>query len=215
MSEDAERLLRFVAVADPSLANRYETVAPPLRRSATVEGMARTTSRVARLLAGALAGLEHSAEHETRGVVLLGGRERIEFASPPARRLLRDFFPAAVLPLPVEVSDWLAARSGPLVVDRRDRRLRIDCVGDALLLEESSVGAGLTRREQEVLAWVARGKTNAEIAETLWLSPGTVRKHLENAFAKLGVRTRTAAVARFNALAGDAEDQSTRPAQSS
>ena len=55
----------------------------------------------------------------------------------------------------------------------------------------------LTRREREVLAWVERGKTNAEIAQILWISPGTVRKHLENAYEKLGVRTRTAAVARL------------------
>jgi DNA-binding CsgD family transcriptional regulator len=56
----------------------------------------------------------------------------------------------------------------------------------------------LTRREHEVLEWVGRGKTNAEIAGILWLSPSTVRKHLENAYAKLGVRTRTAAVARLH-----------------
>jgi DNA-binding CsgD family transcriptional regulator len=55
----------------------------------------------------------------------------------------------------------------------------------------------LTPREREILHWVERGKTNAEIAQILWLSPGTVRKHLENAYAKLGVRTRTAAVARL------------------
>ena len=55
----------------------------------------------------------------------------------------------------------------------------------------------LTRREREILEWVERGKTNAEIAEILWLSPSTVRKHLENAYDKLGVRTRTAAVARL------------------
>ena len=55
----------------------------------------------------------------------------------------------------------------------------------------------LTRREREILEWVERGKTNAEIAEILWLSPSTVRKHLENAYGKLGVRTRTAAVARL------------------
>ncbi len=54
----------------------------------------------------------------------------------------------------------------------------------------------LTPREQEVLAWVARGKTNAEVAQILWLAPSTVRKHLENVYAKLGVSTRTAAVAR-------------------
>ena len=52
---------------------------------------------------------------------------------------------------------------------------------------------GLTPREAEVLGWVARGKTNAQIAALLFISPLTVRKHLENIFEKLGVRTRTAA----------------------
>lgn len=54
---------------------------------------------------------------------------------------------------------------------------------------------GLTEREAEILGWVARGKTNQEIAAMLVVSPHTVRKHLENVFAKLGVHTRTAAVA--------------------
>jgi DNA-binding CsgD family transcriptional regulator len=54
---------------------------------------------------------------------------------------------------------------------------------------------GLTTREAEVVGWVARGKTNAEIAAALFISPQTVRKHLENVFMKLGVRTRTAAAA--------------------
>lgn len=54
---------------------------------------------------------------------------------------------------------------------------------------------GLTPREAEVVGWVARGKTNAEIGAALVISPQTVRKHLENIFEKLGVRTRTAAAA--------------------
>lgn len=54
---------------------------------------------------------------------------------------------------------------------------------------------GLTMRETEVLGWVARGKTNVEIGAALFISPQTVRKHLENIFEKLGVRTRTAAAA--------------------
>jgi DNA-binding CsgD family transcriptional regulator len=53
----------------------------------------------------------------------------------------------------------------------------------------------LTAREREVLTHLADGRTNSEIAAVLHLSSGTVRKHLENAFEKLGVRTRTAAVA--------------------
>ena len=56
--------------------------------------------------------------------------------------------------------------------------------------------AGLTPREREVIGLVARGKTNREIAGSLWISPGTVRTHLEHIFEKLGVTNRTAAAAR-------------------
>jgi DNA-binding CsgD family transcriptional regulator len=52
----------------------------------------------------------------------------------------------------------------------------------------------LTRREREVLSLVAEGMTNAEIGARLWISAGTVRRHLENVYSKLGVHTRTAAV---------------------
>jgi DNA-binding CsgD family transcriptional regulator len=55
---------------------------------------------------------------------------------------------------------------------------------------------GLTRREAEVLSWVACGRTNPQIARTLWLSPRTVQKHLQHIFEKLGVSTRTEAAAR-------------------
>lgn len=57
------------------------------------------------------------------------------------------------------------------------------------------VGEPLTVREAQVLSWVARGRRNREIAEILVISPATVGKHLEHAYEKLGVRSRTAAVA--------------------
>ena len=85
----------------------------------------------------------------------------------------------------------------PLVHHFGERRLIVERVGDALLLEEPPPDLGLTAREREVLTWVACGKTNTEIAQLLWLAPSTVSKHLENVYAKLGVNTRTAAVARF------------------
>ncbi len=55
--------------------------------------------------------------------------------------------------------------------------------------------AHLTRRETEVLELVAQGFTTAEVAARLTISYTTARTHLENVFAKLGVHTRTAAVA--------------------
>lgn len=53
----------------------------------------------------------------------------------------------------------------------------------------------LTRRELEVLRWVAAGKTNKAIAATLCLSEKTVERHLSNIFTKLDVRSRAAATA--------------------
>jgi len=54
---------------------------------------------------------------------------------------------------------------------------------------------GLTAREVEVLALVATGATNRELARTLVLSEKTVARHLANIFVKLGVSSRTAAAA--------------------
>ena len=54
---------------------------------------------------------------------------------------------------------------------------------------------GLTPREAEVLFWVARGKTNDEIATVLGIGLTTVKKHLESTFSKLGVENRTTAAA--------------------
>jgi DNA-binding response OmpR family regulator/DNA-binding CsgD family transcriptional regulator len=53
----------------------------------------------------------------------------------------------------------------------------------------------LTQREAEVLLWIARGKSNRDVAEILTLSPRTVNKHLEQIFNKLGVENRTSAAA--------------------
>jgi DNA-binding response OmpR family regulator len=53
----------------------------------------------------------------------------------------------------------------------------------------------LTPRETEVLSWLAKGKTNRDIAEILGMSHRTVNKHLEHIFEKLGVETRSAATA--------------------
>jgi len=163
-----------------------------------------------RRLAAAMDALEHASEQEARGVVLLASGGRIEFASPSARRLLQSYFGRwDDAELPRAVVDWLESTS-PALVRRQGRRyLTIERSGGALLLLETVDELGLTPRERQILAWVARGKTNPEIAELLWVAPSTVRKHLENVYAKLGVSSRTAAVTRFlGLLDGDARKKS-------
>ena len=98
----------------------------------------------------------------------------------------------------------------PLQVDGRDANLRIrfskgERSGDSLLILNEIKHAeatptpmaqfSLTPRENDVLGWLAKGKTNRDIAEILGMSPRTVNKHLEHIFIKLGVETRSAAVA--------------------
>jgi DNA-binding CsgD family transcriptional regulator len=71
---------------------------------------------------------------------------------------------------------------------------RLACRVEAPLPEAPA--AGLTPREGDVMHWLSRGKTDAEIAALLEISPRTVHKHLEHVYVKLGVETRTAAVMR-------------------
>lgn len=54
----------------------------------------------------------------------------------------------------------------------------------------------LTKREQEILTLIASGKSNQEIAETLYIAPGTVRVHVHTILQKLEVRDRTQAAIR-------------------
>lgn len=59
-----------------------------------------------------------------------------------------------------------------------------------------AAGWQLTPREQDVLRWLAAGKTDRDIGRILEISPRTVHKHLQRIYEKLGVETRTAAVGR-------------------
>jgi DNA-binding CsgD family transcriptional regulator len=95
----------------------------------------------------------------------------------------------------------------PLVLEREGKRLVVRLLSgptqSLLLFEEKQTALepaaferlGLTRREAEVLAWVAQGKTNAEIGTILGARPRTVAKHLERIYQKLGIENRTAAAA--------------------
>jgi DNA-binding CsgD family transcriptional regulator len=126
----------------------------------------------------------------------------IDYAAPAAGELLDQYFGGSGngrLPVPVE--SWLRdeSRKGnepkpALTAERDGRRLTVHRVGSSLILRDEV--AALTTREREILNHVARGRSNAEIAAELRIAPTTVRTHLENIYAKLGVHTRTAAIAR-------------------
>lgn len=89
--------------------------------------------------------------------------------------------------------------SRTLAARRRITQRRIPPVRKGLLPTQTLAGRHnhrdrlLTLREREVLRWLARGKTNAEIGAILGISAATVGKHLEHIYPKLGVENRTAA----------------------
>jgi LuxR family maltose regulon positive regulatory protein len=122
--------------------------------------------------AGALTALEHALRlAHPEGYI----RTLVDLGRPMAR-LLQDARGRGVLPNVV----------GPL----------LDAFGDV----PGAAGAvamteALSDREQEVLALIAAGLTNREIADTLFISPETVKKHTGSIYSKLGVRGRTQAVA--------------------
>ena len=75
----------------------------------------------------------------------------------------------------------------------------VPAVMDAL--QAADAGAGpLTVKEQEVLARLAEGRSNQQIAEALFVTPATVKTHLSHIYAKLGVANRRDALARAVAL---------------
>jgi DNA-binding CsgD family transcriptional regulator len=145
-------------------------------------------------------------EHDRAAVVVLQSLDQVDFATTAATRMLARYFDGASDGhLPETVRAWLRNDSrrlnsdglpqpapAPLRVERGYHRLTIRRAGRTLLLDEEI--ATLTRREREIVDQLAQGHSNSEIAERLAIAPTTVRKHLENIYAKLGVNTRTAAV---------------------
>jgi DNA-binding CsgD family transcriptional regulator len=164
--------------------------------------LAHRHARVRRLVTAALVALENGAEERAPAVLLLG-RGSVDFASRSARRLLERYFGQRDSRLSGELDGWLgdaSAREKPYTKVRAGRRLVVEADRgnrSVLLLREEPNTVPLTSREWDVMRCVAAGMSNAETARLLWVTSATVRKHLENIYGKLGVRSRTAALAKL------------------
>ncbi|RSN61605.1 MULTISPECIES: response regulator [Actinomadura] len=96
-----------------------------------------------------------------------------------------------------EIAQAVAAvRDGAAQLDPSVQRRLIEAVaaGDRPRASGTGLPDGLTRREGEVLALIARGRSNAEIAGDLFISEATVKTHINNLFAKANLRDRAQAV---------------------
>lgn len=161
-------------------------------------------------------------ELDCLGLIILDGIGQIQFITRQATKWLQTYFVQAGHPdqLPDLLWAWVRHQISGLThdhlstpclqlrIEQANHQLAIRFVAEQtgshylLLLEERSMSLlpslqllGLSQREAEVLFWVIRGKENQAIATHLNIHLSTVRKHLESIYRKLGVQSRTEAIA--------------------
>ena len=168
-----------------------------------------------------LAAMKSGPNCPERGLVAISLGGIISMETGAATRLLEKFFgKRPERGLPEQLVQWISRSDQPLrkaadvpnvrhplVIQRAGNRLIVHLLSkpeqNFIVLEEhrwaidpAELGALLlTRRESEILAYVAAGKTNPEIATILGISWKTVSKHMEHIMQRLGVETRTGAAA--------------------
>jgi DNA-binding CsgD family transcriptional regulator len=153
--------------------------------------------------------------------VLMLDETETEVSSEVAALLSRYFGRTASGALPAEIVSWLRINQGradvglagplplaPLAKSKGARALIVRYVPDihgagTLLFHERPVALGsgelkrlgLTARETQIMQHLSQGASDGEIAARLHIAYGTTRKHLDNIYRKLGVTSRTQAVA--------------------
>jgi DNA-binding CsgD family transcriptional regulator len=172
----------------------------------------------------AVSQLGRALDEQSRGIIALDRQRRIRLITKRAQAWLAEYGGWTLGEggrLAGRLDEWLSTHlqsSGssetvptlrePLVLRDGSKRLiiRLLEVGKEPLLhleeQHASIPAEtlqtlhLTPREGDVLAWMAMGKTNGEIAQIVGMRPRTVEKHCENIYLKLGVESRAAAARR-------------------
>lgn len=197
-SERDREVLRAVR---PFFVQAYERLALRARAQATI------------------AALELAADSNADGVILLAADGRVEFATERAGRWLGDLAGRyAWMGLPEPLESWSAAQrdaahagrglGGPLELRSSEGALTARFVADGvdgfdvILISGTRSrdyelrALGLTERETEVMGLLGNGLSNTQMAIELDISERTIAKHLQHIYDKLGVGSRTAAVAR-------------------
>lgn len=174
---------------------------------------------------------KQTVEKLDRAVVALGEKGRIRWCTERAGRWISEYFgpPQDAGRLPDDLRRWVEHQRStvaderdipqprrPLVAEGAGKRLVVRLVagdpedGHLLILEERHIpfsaeslkSLGLTNREAEILAGIAQGNADKAIAENLYVSPLTVKTHLQHIYRKLGVKSRAEALSRALALLG-------------
>ena len=132
----------------------------------------------------------------------------IEYIVDLGLRTGKDWYRSVVLPRERDESDFserdraVLETLRPHLLAREARaslRRALASAPDFINRRPGEVDRQFTAREREIVAMVAEGKTNAAIATELWVTPATVKKHLENVYLKLGVGSRAAAASLMRA----------------
>ena len=170
-------------------------------------------------LAALLDDVRRGVDAAGQGVAVLAADGTVSFASAKAATLvarsgagdLREGEPPPRGLIPSERTTMVSLDGGDALLVRRVNGAE---KGATVLLFEPAKqalsadvlrGLGLTPREAEVLAWLARGTETPEVAAELGVSARTIQKHSQAIHAKLGVRSRSQAVATAWAAAGAVE----------
>jgi LuxR family maltose regulon positive regulatory protein len=124
-----------------------------------------------------------------------GGYVRIFIdEGPPMAQLLYEAAARGIAP------EYTGRLLAAFEVETKDDGLKTKAADSSSVLRPSSLIEPLSERELEVLQLIAEGLSNREIAQKLFLSVSTVKVHTYNIYGKLGVHSRTKAVAKARAL---------------
>lgn len=158
-----------------------------------------------------------------QGVIIMDSNLTKNYISFNAQKILENYFSSNQLPS--EIFEYVKHFSlilnsqeiylppNPLIIEFPSVKLKITLSYQtlaktiAILMEEIKeitpkdlVKLGLTKRESEILYWMAKGKTDLDISKIFSISRRTVHKHRENIFNKLNVENRTTAIAKINEM---------------